>query len=173
VEGLSNDQKLQALLGQLSERYSAAHRMRERSTQFALWISGMAIALAWALLCQPSLSRSEKWAITLLAAALLGGTLYLLGALWRGFRNNHRAMINVERALRMHEEGAYLPGERLLPAEYAKPTQRWSGHFLTLFAWLALVAVSLAVLTWARPTSRTHQLPKPKLQQAEEGNEHG
>ena len=173
MEGLNDDQKVEALLAQLGERYTAARKMRERSTQFGLWISGMGIALAWALLREASLSRADKLAITILALGLVGGTVYFLGALSRGFGKNREAMINVERALQMHEEGAYVSDEPLLPDEYGKATRRWSSHFLTLFAWLLLVAISLAILVWSRPDCPTQQRHESKIQQAEEGRNDG
>ena len=63
IEQLKDDQKIQVLLVQLQERYAAAHRMRERSTKFTIWLSGMAIGLAWLLITHQTLSFSQRFAL--------------------------------------------------------------------------------------------------------------
>lgn len=173
MEGLTDDQKVQALLAELNERYNAGHKMRERSTQFALWISGMAIALAALVVWKRDLVLSERISLTALTIVLAGGTLYFIAALRRGFDKNREAMVNVERALRMHEAGVYLSEGALLPAEYGKPRRRWSDHFCALLIWLVAVGVSLITLMWVAPGPPTRQTPRPQIQQAEEGNENG
>lgn len=57
---LNNDQKLQVLITELQERYNASHKIRERSTQFTLWISGMAIGLGWLLISRKNACAAPK-----------------------------------------------------------------------------------------------------------------
>jgi len=80
---LDEDQKFQALLAELQERYRAAHKIRERSVQFTLWICGMAIGLGWLLISQENLMIPQRIALTLLTLALFTGTLCFI---W-GLRN--------------------------------------------------------------------------------------
>ncbi len=88
---LNEDQKLQVLLAELQERYNASHKIRERSTQFTLWISGMAIGLGWLLISQTMFSLSQRIALTLLIAALFIGTVYLIMGLRSGFKKKSRS----------------------------------------------------------------------------------
>ena len=67
---LKDDHKIQILLIELQERYVAAHKMRERSTRFTIWLSGMAVGLAWLLISQKTLVLSQRLALTLLIATL-------------------------------------------------------------------------------------------------------
>ncbi len=162
---LDDDQKLQVLLADLQERYSASHMIRERSVKFTLWISGMAIGLGWLLISQKALTLPQQVALTLLILALFAGTLYFLMGLRRGFQKNREAMINCESALGMHESGIYLKDVPLLPIEYRNTNRKWSDHFLTLYMWLILVAVSLLILTWTCPEPAKSLSPKVKSQQ--------
>ncbi len=148
---LKDDHKIQVLLIELQERYAAAHKMRERSIRFTIWLSGMAIGLAWLLISQKTLVLSQRLALTLLIAALwIGAGFFILG-LRKGFQSNRRAMIKSERALGMYEIGIYLKEEFLLPKAYKKINSKWNDHFSTLCIWLCVVALSLLVLAWTCP----------------------
>lgn len=148
---LDDDQKFQVLLTQLQERYCASHNIRERSTQFALWISGMAIGLAWLLISQPGMTLMQRVALTLLVGALSAGSFIFMKGLQKGFNNNRKAMIACEKALKMYESGNYLGKCPLLPDAYAQNNHRWSDHFNTLIVWLSIVILSLVILTWTCP----------------------
>ncbi len=147
----NDDQKVQVLLAQLQERYSAAHNMRERSTQFALWISGMAIGLAWLLISNPSMTLMQRIALTMLIAALSIGSFIFLKGLQKGFSNNRKAMIDCERSLKMFEPGTFNAECALLPESYSENNQEWSDHFNTLIIWISIVILSLVILTWTCP----------------------
>ncbi|MBW2560914.1 MAG: hypothetical protein JRE40_08675 [Deltaproteobacteria bacterium] len=164
---LNDDQKVQVLLVELQERYNASHKMRDRSTKFTLWISGMAIGLAWLLICQRELLVSQRVALTLLIIALFGGTLFFIVGLRRGFGKNREATIRCEQAFRMHDSGVYLKNTTLLPSEYTNAKTKWSDHFCTLCVWLIIVALSLVILTWTCPEPKfdnpsTTKIEKPK-----------
>ena len=146
-----DDHKIQVLLIELQERYAAAHKMRERSTRFTIWLSGMAVGLAWLLISQKTLVFSQRLALTLLIATLwTGAGIFILG-LRKGFQSNRSAMIKSERALGMYEPGIYLKEESLLPTPYKRTNSKWNDHFSTLCIWLCVVALSLLVLAWSCP----------------------
>ena len=129
---LKDDHKIQVLLIELQERYTAAHKMRERSTRFTIWLSGMAVGLAWLLISQKTLVLSQRLALTLLIGTLwTGAGIFILG-LRKGFQSNRRTMIKSERALGMYEPGIYLKEESLLPAAYKRTNNKWNDHFFTL-----------------------------------------
>lgn len=136
---LNDDRKVQVLLVELQERYNASHKMRERSTQFTLWISGMAIGLAWLLICREGLLLAQRIALTLLIAALFVGALVFIAGLRKGFRNNREAIIRCERALGMYASDIYLKDASLLPPEYSTTKTTWGDHFCTLCIWLLVV----------------------------------
>jgi hypothetical protein len=161
---LNDDQKVQALLAQLTERYNASHQIRDRSTQFTLWISGLAIGLAWVLISESVLVLSQRIALTLLISAIGGGAAYFIIALKRGFQTNRKMMIRVEDALGMHTAGVFLANEPLLSPQYRQTRARWSDHFNTLFVWIVVVAAALLVLTWSRALVHAGGSPdhKPK-----------
>lgn len=165
---LTDDQKFQVLLSQLQERYCAAHNMRERSTRFALWISGMAIGLAWLLISQPAMSLMQRIALTLLIAALSTGSFVFMNALSRGFKNNRAAMIECERSLQMHETGTYVAGCSLLPAAYAENSRRWSDHFSTLIVWMSIVSLAPIILTWTCPHKTVADKQAVQIQERKE-----
>lgn len=162
---LNDDQKVQVLLVELQERYNASHKMRERSTKFTLWLSGMAIGLAWLLICRTEFLLTQRIALTLLIAALFVGTFVFIMGLRKGFQNNREAIIRSERALGMHASGVYLKETTLLPAAYNQTSFRWGDHFCTLCIWLVVVALSLVILTWTCPESTTPAISPAKLQQ--------
>ena len=170
---LNEDQKLQVLLAGLQERYNASHKIRERSIQFTLWISGMAIGLGWLLISQKELVIPHRVSLTLLILALFAGTIYFLMGLRRGFRKNREAMINCEHALGMHDSGVYLTEESLLPFEYSRANRKWSDHFHTLYAWLILVAVSLLILTWTCPKPKKNLSINIKTEQIKGEQQNG
>ena len=49
---IPNDREPEILLAVLQERCAASHTMRARGMQFTLWISGLALGLAWLLISQ-------------------------------------------------------------------------------------------------------------------------
>jgi len=171
---LEDDQKIQVLHIQLQERYAAAHKMRERSTQFTIWLSGMAVGLAWLLISHNALVFSQRLALTLLIATLfIGAGIFILG-LRKGFQSNRIAMIKCERTLGMYETGIYLQEDSLLPAEYEKTKGKWNDHFSTLCVWLCFVVLSLLILVWTCPEKRgSNDNSEKKIEQIMGGNKDG
>jgi hypothetical protein len=159
---LTAEQKFQVLMAALQERYDSSHKIRDRSTQFTLWISGLAIGLAWLLVSEAALSVPQRLALTLLAAVLYLGALVVVRALQRGSCGNRDAMIRVERALGMHEKGCYLPDTSLLPDQYSQTKRKWSHDSCTLPLWLSLVALTLVILIWSSPCPPKQQQTQPQ-----------
>ena len=170
---LNHDQKQQVLLAVLQERYSASHKIRERSIQFTMWISGMAILLGWLLITERALGLSQRVALTLLILPLFAGTIHFISGLARGFRKNREVMIICERALGLHDSGIYLKDCPLLPTEYNRTKRKWSDHFFTLTVWLILMAGALFMLTWTHPNSTKDLLSDSKIEQIKGGNNNG
>jgi len=170
---LSDDQKHQTLLAVLQERYNASHNMRERSIQFTLWISGMAIPIGWLLISQQQLVSAQRLALTLFVIALFGGTIWFMLGLKQGFRKNREVMIRCEQALGMYEEGIYLLDRSLLPPAYCCSGWRWSDHFCTLSVWLVTVATSLLILTWMAPEPVKVHANITQIEQLKGEKDHG
>lgn len=174
MNDMTGEQKFQVLMAELQERYDSAHKIRDRSTQFTVWISGLAIGLAWLLVSEASLSVPQRLALTLLAAVLYLGALVLVRALQKGACGNREAMIRVERALGMHEKGCYIPDTTLLPDHYGHTARKWSHDSCTLPIWLSLVALTLVILIWTAPCPQKQQQGEQKQpQQTTGGNSHG
>lgn len=162
---MEEEQKIQVVLAGLQERYNASHKIRERSVQFILWISGIAVGLGWILISEQTFTFYQKIALTLLIAALFLGSLCFLWGLMKGANNNRDTLIRHERALKMYERGIYLPDESLLPEAYGRIIFRWTNHFCTLFIWLIIMAISLTILTWTCPDQECTQPSKQSIKQ--------
>lgn len=148
---MEKNDKVQIVLSSLQERYNASHKIRERSVQFVLWLSGLAVGLGWILISEQIFTFYQKIALTLLITALFVGALCFLWGLMKGANNNRNTLIRHEEALKMYESGVYLPDKSLLPEAYCKINLRWTDHFCTLFIWLIVMAMSLIILTWTCP----------------------
>lgn len=170
---LTYELKFQALLAQLEERYNASHNMRERGTQFTLWITGMAIGLAWLLISNAGLSSTQRIALTLLIGALTAGSVVFLKNLRKGFDNNRKTMIACERSLGMHDKGTFLKDLPLLPEAYAENRRRWGDHFNTLILWVSIVALALILLTWTSPQVPAATTPSFQNEKTKEANPNG
>ena len=166
---LEPGQKVQVILAQLQERYNASHEMRSRGVKFTLWISGLAIALCWAIINKGFLPLGQKLAISALAVTLAGGAIYFLSGLAKGFYKNRQAMIRLESVLGLHSEGSYSPQGAILPPEYRKAKKKWSDHFNTLMVWLAIIVLALGSLIWLTPCEQLPKTTPAKLEQPHKG----
>lgn len=148
VVKLTDDQRFQVLMAQLTERYQAWHQMRTRSMEFTLWILGLSVAASWNLLQEPCDLLPQRIATTGFVFALGGAAAYFLLSLARGVRTNREALVNVETALGTHQEDAFLGHKSVLPPEYKNAKARASAHFFTLYALLLTTAVYLLAAIW-------------------------
>ena len=171
---LKEDHKIQVLFIELQERYAAAHKMRDRSTRFTIWLSGMAVGLAWLLISHKTLLLYQRLALTLLIATLWTGAGIFIIGLRKGFQSNRKAMIKSERALSMYKPGIYLKEEPLLPTSYKHTNNKWNDHFSTLCIWLCVIAFSLLVLAWTCPEqNKTGFSTDKKIEQIKGGKKNG
>jgi len=148
---IPEDQKIKVLMAQIEERYTASHKMRDRSMQFGLWILGLGLGMAWVLISKVTLTNPQK--IFLLLFFIVVGFLSItfVRAIERGFKNNHDVIIRLETLLKLHEEGFYDPAGSILPKEFTEKVSRWSGHFQTLYSIMIAVFLLLIILTCANP----------------------
>jgi hypothetical protein len=157
---ISDDKKIDLLSDQLQERYSAMHRMRERSMQFTLWILGLGLGLAWLSINETVFTCYQKCAITglLIVVALAG--FGFLRAIERGFNANRKTAIRIETALGLYEANCYGTEEAILPDAFSRSKTGRTAHFCTLYILVAAVLLVLLVFTWANPgksvTGREH-----------------
>lgn len=143
--------KLDIHLAQLQERYDALHKMRDRSMQFALWILGFGLGMAWLLISEAGLTNSQKWAITVLLVVLGIVTFLFLYAMAEGFRINRQIAIRLETALGLYDENCYGIREAVLPQRFSCRKVGWRGHFKALYGLITVVFITLIVLTWTNP----------------------
>lgn len=148
---IPTDRKTDVLLAQLQERYGACHKMRDRSMQFALWILGFGLGMAWLLITGPALSIGQK-VIICFFLLLVGSVSFLfVGAIERGFNGNRAIVIRLEKLFEFHKAGSYSSEHSILPDEFLVKKAKWSGHFRTLYCLMGLVFVLLIVLTITNP----------------------
>jgi len=145
---ITDDKKIDVLSDQLQERYSAMHRMRERSMQFTLWILGLGLGLAWLSIAEAEFTYSHKCAITALLIVVALAAFGFLRAIERGFKSNRETVIRIETALGLYEVDYYETKRAILPDAFSCPKTGWSGHFRTLYMLVGAVLLVLLVFTW-------------------------
>lgn len=153
--------KINILLNLLTERYNASHRMRERSLNFAVWILGFGVAIAWLLLSGVSLTISQKVILTIFVIIISALATYFLHAIKKGFDNNRKLIIDIEQALGCYEEGVYINSKSLFPEEYRKNIEelprfrkvlRLLGfHFVSIYVWIIGITSMIVLLVWFGP----------------------
>ena len=148
---ISNGEEINILLTQLQERCNACHKMRDRSTQFALWILGFGLGMAWLLISGPALTIQQKIAIFLFLLLVGFVSFLFIRAIERGFNRHREIIIRIETLLKLHEGGSYGSEHPILPGEFLDKKVKWSGHFPTLYYLMGLVLVLLIVLVWINP----------------------
>jgi len=153
---LPDEKRVDILMAQLSERYGALHKMRDRSMNFTLWILGLGLALAWLLISEVTLNGWQACAVALFLFAIGFCSIVFIRAIHRGFNNNRDIVIRIERLLKLYEEDFYGPVGSVLPKEFSSRKCHWTGHFETLYFLIAVVFVWLVVLTFINPCKRMH-----------------
>jgi len=148
---ISEEKKLEILLAQLQDRYEALHKMRDRSMQFALWILGFGLGLAWLLISEIETSYNQQITITIILIAILILTMLFVKAIGHGFNRNRAIMIRIETALKLFEKDTYGIEASILPDEFRKQGTGLAGHFKTLYLLIGTVFLLLIVLTWINP----------------------
>lgn len=153
--------KINILLNLLTERYNASHRMRERSLNFALWILGFGVAIAWLLLSGVSLTIFQKVVLTIFVIVVSTLATYFLHSIKKGFDNNKELIIDIEQALGCYEEGVYINSKSLFPEEYRENIEELPGfrkvlrllgfHFVSIYIWIIGITSMIILLIWFGP----------------------
>jgi len=145
---INDDKKVDILLSLLNERYNASHRMRERSLNFAIWILGFGIAVAWMLLCDINLSISQKVVLTIFIVIIGYLTRKFLLRIEAGFNANKEVMVTLEEALECYEQNKYIEGKSLYPEKYRNSECAKTSHFKSLYEWIWVIIALLTSLIW-------------------------
>jgi hypothetical protein len=125
--------------------------MRDRSMQFALWILGLGLGMAWLLINEAALTYLQQWAITFLLILLCLATFWFIHSIACGFETHRQIIVRLETALKLYEQDYYCAHESILPNKFSKKKRRWTDHFKTLDVIIVTVFISLIILTWANP----------------------
>ncbi|RKX91888.1 MAG: hypothetical protein DRP84_10895 [Spirochaetes bacterium] len=147
---IPDNKKIDILLHLLSERYTASHRMRERSLNFAIWILGFGIAMIWMLLSEISLTFSQRIILTIFAVIIGCLTKKFLNSIEVGFDRNRNVMIKIEEVLRCYESNIYC-NSPLFPQEYKNLDRKETSHFISLYLWLWTTVGMVMTLIWLEP----------------------
>lgn len=145
---IDDDKKVDILLSLLNERYNASHRMRERSLNFAIWILGFGIAVAWMLLRDINLSIFQKVTLTIFIVIIGYLTRKFLLCIEVGFNANKEVMVTLEEALGCYEQNKYIEGKSLYPEKYKKSDCTKTSHFKSLYEWIWIIITLLTSLIW-------------------------
>ncbi|HEB13006.1 hypothetical protein LCGC14_1966700 [marine sediment metagenome] len=145
--------KIDILLNQLNERYNALHKMRERSLSFVIWILGFGIAVIWVVLTKNGLAPLQRSLLMILIVIVGALTAYFIRAIERGFTTNKKIAGDIEQALGFHTKGFFVEKNTILPQEYEKGNQNpvWSGHFPSLYIWLAAISLMTFLIVGFSP----------------------
>ena len=145
---IDDNKKVDILLSLLTERYDASHRMRERSLDFAIWILGFGIAVAWMLLRNINLPISQKVVLTIFIVIIGYLTRRFLLCIEAGFNTNKEVMITLEEALKCYEQNKYIEGKSLYPEKYRNSECTKTSHFKSLYEWISVTIALLISLIW-------------------------
>ena len=145
---INDDKKVDILLSLLNERYNASHRMRERSLNFAIWILGFGIAVAWMLLRDTNLSISQKVVLTIFIVIIGYLTRKFLLCIEVGFNANKEVMVTIEEALECYEQNKYMEDKSLYPEKYRNSVRTKTSHFKSLYEWIWVIITLLTSLIW-------------------------
>lgn len=148
---INQEKKVDILLTLLSERYEAFHRMHERSLNFALWILGFGIAMAWMLLGQITLVFFQRIILTVFVVIIGCLTKKFLTSIEIGFDRNRKVMIKIEEALKCYDANVYCEATTLFPDEYKDLDKSKTSHFASLYVWIWAIVGVLISLIWLEP----------------------
>ena len=162
---LSNDDKVAVLINQLNERYNSAHRMRERSLKFSIWIMGFAVALIWILLKGEALTPFQKTVLTIIVGICTLASFWFLLSIQKGFGKNKELMIDLEKALGLFKEGEYVESKVLFPSDYKKKKKSLWSHFHSIYFLLFPVSILLIILIWISPGKKIEKNQREKQTQ--------
>jgi hypothetical protein len=147
---ISEEDKVKILLAQLQRRYEGIEKIRERVYNISVWTLGIFLGAA-GLIVQGDIQLEwpAKAFLAIAATFALIAVLFYIRDLERGFRNQFRVTVQIEKLLGFSEPGFFGPEEQLYPSEYEKAgTRQGKGNFfrntyLLLYLGAALLLVAI------------------------------
>jgi hypothetical protein len=150
---IGEEKKVDIVLAQLAERYSALHCMRDRSMQFTLWILGFGLGMAWLILSEVVFS-SYQAALGLLFLLVMGAaSLFFLRGIHIGFNNNMAIAARLESTLGLFQSGLYHRTMPILNGDFARKSRKPTGHFVTLYFLMGSVYTLLIIMLLVNPNA--------------------
>lgn len=156
---IEDDKKVDVLLAILKERYKAAHKMRERSFKFSIWLMGLAVAFIWLIIKESPFMVLQKVILTIFVLSMGALFWFFVRSIRRGFNNNWKVMIKVEEKLGCWEDNIY-GQDTLYPEEY-RTTKKISPHFASLYSCLLILCIIAIALIWTPCKSYHTKTPTP------------
>lgn len=145
---VADDKKVDVLTNLLKERYDSAHKIRERSYKFTIWLLGIGVAFIGFVVTKPCLIIVQKIFLTIFIIIVLLLAAFFLLSMERGARKNRQVMIRIEGLLGCYEPGIYGDQDALYPADYMKQESSRVPHFSYLYLWLFAIAGCVIALLW-------------------------
>lgn len=146
---ISDEKKVDILVSLLKERYDSAHKLRERSYNFTIWLLGIGVVFIGLVATKQCISLTQKAFISVFVVVIVLLASFFLLSMEKGARKNRRVMIRIEDILGCYQTGFYGGKAALYPTEYMKQTQARSPHFYYLYLWLFTIACCVIGLLWA------------------------
>lgn len=147
---LNNEKKTDVVIRLLDERCNAAHRMRERSQSFTIWILGLGIALGWKILDDNTgFSFFQKALLTIFVLVLSETARKYVAGIEAGFNKNREILIKLEKLLGLYTEGFFLKEGALFPNEYSAQINKETSHFCLLGKLLLTLEWFLIIFIWS------------------------
>jgi len=146
---IGSDKKIDILMNLLKERYDSAHKLRERSYKFTVWLLGIGVAFIGFVVTKPCLSFSQKLFLTgfIVVVGILASSF--LKSMEKGARKNRQVMIRIEEKLGCYEAGLYDGQDSVYPTNYRTQGSSRLPHFSYLYLWIIAIAGFVIALLWA------------------------
>ncbi|OPY74207.1 MAG: hypothetical protein A4E63_00813 [Syntrophorhabdus sp. PtaU1.Bin050] len=145
---VSDDKKVDILINLLNERYDSAHKLRERSYKFTIWLLGIGVAFIGFVVTKPYLTLAQKIVLTIFITVVLLLAAFFLLSMEKGARKNRQVMIRTEEVLGCYKPGIFDDQDALYPADYMKQESPRVPHFSYLYLWLFVIAGCVIALLW-------------------------
>lgn len=145
---ISDDKKLDILLNLLKERYDSAHKLRERSYKFTVWLLGIGVAFIGFVVTKPCLSFIQRSFLTGFTIVITFLASFFLASMEKGAKKNRHVMIRIEEILGCYQSGFYDGQDMLYPADYMVQKSSRMPHFSYLYVWLFAIAGCVIALLW-------------------------
>lgn len=145
---IDNAEKINILLSGLQERYNALHIIRARVENTCTWTLGILVVLSGFFIDKNvSLTTTQSiFIIASLIAVLVVLRFFFLRDLEKGFKEQFKVVVNIEKALSLYKEGAYCDGT-VYPNKWEKSGQdRCDGRFFKSSYWLLYVGFAILIV---------------------------